>query len=382
MAAMGAVCPVQSLPPCQAGEERRVIQLVEQPEPVVSSHNEWDPLEEVIVGVIDGACVPPWNVGLKATMPEEHWDFFRIHGGKPFPGELVAAARADLEEFVHILEAEGVTVRRPEAVDYARPFSTPDWESPAGLYGAMPRDLLLVVGDELIEVPMAWRCRYHEIRAYRPLLREYFLRGARWTAAPKPELRDSFFRGDFEEPADPSRVEYVIGEDEPTFDAADFSRCGRDLFVQQSHVTNDLGIQWLQRHLGRDYRIHRLDVHDAHPLHIDATFVPLAPGKLMVNPERIKKLPEMFRRWDVFEGPPSVNPGSLPMCSRWISMNVLSLDEKRVVVERQEEPLIRALKNWGFEPIRCAFRNFNLFGGAFHCATLDVRRRGELLSYF
>mgnify|MGYP003298904831 CR=1 FL=1 len=38
-------------------------------------------------------------------------------------------------------------------------------------------------------------------------------------------------------------------------------------------------------------------------------------------------------------------------------------------------------KNWGFTPIPCSFRNFNSFGGSFHCATLDVRRRGKLESY-
>ena len=359
-----------------------MLQLATQPEPTVSSYNEWDPLEEVIVGVIDGACVPSWHVAVKATMPREHWDFFRREGGKPFPKELIDAARTDLEELVHILEGEGVTVRRPDPVDYSRPFATPDWQSPAGLYAAMPRDLLLVVGEELIEAPMAWRCRYHEINAYRRLLREYFLAGARWTAAPKPQLRDDFYRADFEEPADTADLEYVIGEDEPTFDAADFSRCGRDIFVQKSHVTNDIGIDWLARHLGRDYRIHRLQVHDTHPMHIDATFVPLAPGKVLINPERIHKLPEMFRRWDVLKAPESTHTQSFPMCSRWISMNVLSLDEKRVVVEREEEELIRKLKDWGFTPIRCRFRGFNLFGGAFHCATLDVRRRGGLQSYF
>ena len=61
------------------------------------------------------------------------------------------------------------------------------------------------------------------------------------------------------------RVEYVIGESEPTFDAADFVRCGADLFVQRSHVTNELGIRWLARHLGPEYRIHRVQTRDSHP---------------------------------------------------------------------------------------------------------------------
>jgi glycine amidinotransferase len=44
--------------------------------------------------------------------------------------------------------------------------------------------------------------------------------------------------------------------------------------------------------------------------------------------------------------------------------------------------MIRALKDWGFEPIPCPFLNYAPLGGAFHCATLDIRRRGGLQSYF
>ncbi len=56
--------------------------------PAVNSFNEWDPLEEVIVGVIDDACVPTWDVTLEATMPEGRKDFFLEHGGRRFPREL------------------------------------------------------------------------------------------------------------------------------------------------------------------------------------------------------------------------------------------------------------------------------------------------------
>jgi glycine amidinotransferase len=63
-------------------------------------------------------------------------------------------------------------------------------------------------------------------------------------------------------------------------------------------------------------------------------------------------------------------------------MNTLSLDEKRIVVEKQEEPFIRFLEDWGFQPIPVAYRNCYKHGGSFHCSTLDVRRRGELQSYF
>lgn len=355
---------------------------------IVSSHNEWDVLEEVIVGTIEGASIPFYDCVVKAGVPEQHALFFKNFAGSFFPENIIKKAALELEEFVQILEAEGVTVRRPEKLSHDKPFSTPDWQSPGGLYQAMPRDLLLVIGDEIIESPMAWRSRYFEINAYRPLLKEYFLQGAKWSAAPKPQLSDDLYCQNYVETdlenAPWSDCPYAINEFEPTFDAADFIRCGRDIFVQKSNVTNSIGIEWLRRHLGKDYKIHLLQFKDSHPMHIDGTFMPLAPGHLLVNPERVLKIPEMFKSWNIMYAPPSTTPPTHPlyMSSSWLCMNVFMLDEKRVMVERQEEPLIQLLKKNGFTPILCNFRNFYSFGGGFHCATLDMRRQGCLQSYF
>jgi glycine amidinotransferase len=338
----------------------------------------------VIVGVLDGAAVPSWHIALAATMPEDQWRLYQSRGGSRFDPELVARGNQELDALAHILAAEGVNVRRPARIDHATPFATPSWRSEGGLYAAMPRDLLLVVGDEILEAPMAWRCRYFEIAAYRELLKEYFHAGARWSSAPRPELKDELYDPDYVESDDADAPRYVINELEPTFDAADFIRCGRDIFVQQSQVTNLFGIRWLERHLGPDYRIHVLPFRDAAPMHIDATLMPLAPGKLLVNPERVPTIPPMFSRWDVLRSPRSTIPDTHPMfmSSRWVNMNVLMIDERRVVVERQEEPLIRALEGFGFTCIRCDFRHVMSFGGAFHCVTCDVRRRGTRESYF
>ena len=348
----------------------------------VNSHNEWDLLEEVIVGVVDRAAFPPWHIALEAPLPEDQHEIFRKNAGRPFPPEQIAAARKELEEFVHILEAEGVRVRRPEPVDHQQQYGGLGWTS-TGLYDAMPRDVLLVIGNEIIECPLAWRSRHYGTSAFKPLLKEYFHGGAKWSAAPKPDLTDALYNYDWHEPRNGEPPAFVITEFEPTFDAADFIRCGRDIFAQKSNVTNDFGIAWLRQHLGDDYRIHVLEFNDSHPMHIDATFVPLAPGKVLINPERVLKVPRMLKHWELFRAPRPIIPPAhtLYMTSKWINMNILSLDEKRVVVERQDEPMIAALKEWGFTPIPCSFRNFNSFGGSFHCATLDVRRRSTLESY-
>lgn len=359
-----------------------------RPEPVVNSHNEWDPLEEVIVGVLEGACYPPWDMCMEACTHADYADevgaVHRELGGVARPQEQVDVVQRELDEFLHILRGEGVVVRRPNVINQARPFGSMEWRSAGGNAQANPRDSLLVVGDQIIEAPMAFRSRYHEVLGYRELLQDYFRRGARWSAAPRPRLGDELY--------DPYWVRspetYVTTEAEPVWDAADIMRFGRDLVMQRSQVTNVFGAEWLQRHLGDAYRVHLVEFHDDDPLHIDTTFVPLCPGKVLVNPDRpIKQLPEIFRSsdWELLESPRTTLPTSYPAyhAYEWYHMNVLMLDPKRVVVERAETPLIRALEDWGFEPIPCSFRNAaKHYGGSFHCFTLDVRRRGGCESYF
>lgn len=37
---------------------------------------------------------------------------------------------------------------------------------------------------------------------------------------------------------------------------------------------------------------------------------------------------------------------------------------------------------YSMQPIPCEFANYMPIGGSFHCAALDIRRRGTLQSYF
>ena len=354
----------------------------------VMSWTEWDPLEEVVVGRLEGATIPSDHITVTFNLPRAAQPFYRLAAGFRYPAFMKRAAQRELDGFIAVLEAEGIKVRRPDVVDFKRRFRTPNWTA-RGFCVACPRDPYMVVGDEIIEAPTCWRTRYFEADAYRPLFKEYFRAGARWTSAPRPQLTDELYDESYRVPdlkaGDPMR--YTISEFEPVFDAADFVRCGRDLFVTRSNVTNLLGIAWLRRHLGAGFRIHEIESRCPQPMHIDSTFMPLAPGKVLVNPDYvdIDRLPAVLKRWDVLVAPrPDPVEGfmsRISMCSPWTSINVLMLDETRVVVDASQPTLIRALKGWGFDPIPLPFLSYGPFGGSFHCATLDVRRRGELRSY-
>ncbi|MGW7453580.1 amidinotransferase [Streptomyces sp. NPDC054787] len=354
----------------------------------VSSHNEWDPLEEVVVGRLEDATFPSRHPIVTCNVPAWAGRLQGMAAGFRYPRAIVEPAQEELDGFIALLQSLGVTVRRPDPVDHRQRYATPDWPS-RGFANSCPRDSLLVIGDEIIETPMAWPCRYFETFSYRSLLKDYFRRGARWTSAPKPQLTEALFDGNYRPPGAEEPVRYLTTEFEPVFDAADFVRAGRDLFAQRSNVTNRMGIEWLRRHLGPGYRIHEIDSRCRTPMHIDTTFLPLAPGKVLVNPEYIDadRLPAILDGWDVLVAP---EPDPLPerllkitsMCGKWLSMNVLVVDGQRVIAERHHTRMLRALEGWGFEPIPCDLLHYAPFGGSFHCATLDIRRRGALESYF
>lgn len=346
-----------------------VIGGLEAARPVVESHTEWDPLEEVIVGVAEGSMFPaePQRM-IRDTMPHEFADLFTP--GRPFPPEIVSAAQRELDTFAGLLEDEGVVVRRPDRID---------WAGLGGHTGAMPRDSMLTVGTGIIEVPMSWACRRSETIAYRALLKEYQEAGAGWYSAPRVLDHLGLLNQD---PA----AKWAINDSQPAFDAADFLRFGRDIVGQLSHVTNRAGIDWLTRHLGDDYRVHIIEPNDPHAMHIDATIMPLREGLMLFNPERIDAeylAKNGFADWELVPTPrPTAREyPPLYMTSGWVNMNLLVIDDKRLVVEEQDEDMVALASSLGFKVIRCPFRHVHSLGGSFHCATLDVRRRGELRSH-
>ncbi|XP_072326387.1 glycine amidinotransferase, mitochondrial-like [Scyliorhinus torazame] len=357
----------------------------------VCSYNEWDTLEEVIVGRPENACVPPFTLEIKANTSEKNWPFYLQHGGHRFPEEHLKKVVAEIDEMCNVLRGEGVTVRHPDLIDWSAYYKTPDFAS-TGMYAAMPRDILLVVGNEIIEAPMAWRARFFEYRAYRTLIKDYFLRGAKWTTAPKPQMSDKLYDLDYPMQSAEDRHKlaalgkFVTTEFEPCFDAADFMRAGRDIFVQRSQVTNYLGIEWMRRHLAPTYRLHTISFKDPNPMHIDATFNIIGPGLVLANPERPCNQIDIFKKagWTIVSPPRPLMPDDHPlwMGSKWLSMNVLMLDEKRVMVQKNETTIQKMFEKLGIETIKVNISHANSLGGGFHCWTCDIRRRGTLQSYF
>ncbi|MGI9513919.1 MAG: amidinotransferase [Anderseniella sp.] len=351
-------------------------QLTEPPvamQSAVSVHNEWDPLEEIIVGHATNAQIPD-DLGIHAlSQIAPDVDV----GARDIPRRIIEETEEDLAVFVAELEKLGIMVRRPAPLRCRDTIKTPFWES-GYFFSYCPRDVLMSVGDLIIETPNVLRSRFFEPWAYKDILTDYLKSGSRWISAPRPSLDDKTYNL-----TDADRG--ALNNHEPVFDAANVIRAGRDLFYLVSHSGNDLGHLWLQSTLGSEYRVHACrNMYRA--AHIDTTLVFLRPGLVLVNPLRINEdnLPEALRKWDVMYAPEmekAAYSGLPPLASDWIGMNLLMINPDLAVVDVHQKTLIKMLESAGINVLPLLLRHGRSLGGGFHCVTLDVRRRGSLETY-
>ena len=157
----------------------------------VWSCNEWDQLEEVIVGNPLNARYPTPD---RSTQLAEFSDrsLAEIPRG-PFPQQIFEETKEDLNGFAKSWKvwASPSNVRTR---GHTRPMFPRSSGKLRGTTIIVPA-VLLVIGDHIIETPNVIRSRAQETFSYRTLLMEYMKSGAKWYSAPKPMLLDSTLRG-------------------------------------------------------------------------------------------------------------------------------------------------------------------------------------------
>lgn len=338
----------------------------------ISTHTEWHPLKEVVVGTATGARVPTVkDESLHAICYGDvsDADFADIKTG-PFPQRIIEEANEDLDKFAGDLAGLGIKVHRPAQMDYTRIYETTDW-AVDGQYGYCPRDSVLTVGNEAIATPMVLRHRQNEARMFDGLFDV--------VEAPVPRLLDTMY--DRSELGKPTLMNH-----EPAFDAANCLKIGRDILYLISNTGNHAGADWLQAHLGPGYRIHRVEGVYAF-IHVDSTFTVLRPGLVLVCPARVNEdnLPGLFKGWDRIYAP---EPEPIQIAegwggaSKWIAMNLLSIRPDLVAIEENQVSLMKELKKYGIDSMPVRMRHTRTLGGGPHCVTLDLVREGVLEDYF
>jgi N-dimethylarginine dimethylaminohydrolase len=161
-------------------------------------------------------------------------------------------------------------------------------------------------------------------------------------------------------------------------DAANVCRLGDDWLYLISRSGNLAALEWLRTTLPNK-RIHACNFYAG--VHIDSTILPLREGVVMVNAARVRPhtLPDVLSSWKVIwiDDCLARDFYQYPYASRWVGMNVLSVDHRTVIVDSFQTNIIKTLEHHGFDVVPVPMRHCRTLGGGPHCVTLDLWREHD-----
>jgi N-dimethylarginine dimethylaminohydrolase len=301
----------------------------------MNSYNEWDPLKEIVVGSATNANWPSNDPVFALESEKTTWKETPVPSG-PVPQWIVDEANEDLETLTSTLSQLGVAVRRPKDFDFV---------GAGGMYNYCPRDRLIVYGDIVVDTAMMYPCRDQEIECL-----DFVINNAK-------------------------KVLTMPRSQGLILDAANVCRLNDSWLFLESPSGNRAAYHWLRDNLP-DVNIELCNFYSG--VHIDSTIVPLREGLVLLNASRVNQdnCPKVFDHWEkiyIHDVVPQ-KFHQYPYASKWIAMNMLSVDPSTVIVDRQQHDLIATLEKMKFTVIPLELRHSRTLGGGFHCVTLDTVR--------
>lgn len=301
----------------------------------VSTNNEYGELKSVLLGTVKSMAWPSNDKEFDNGIARSTFDGTLTKGA--LPPLVIEQANEDLNKFAVVMDKRGIDIIRPQTVGSHWAYSA--------------RDILLTIGEKVIECPTPFSSRAFELDLY-PELHQADCKIIR---APKPQS----------------------GND-PMFDAANVLKLNDKLLYSMSHSANEAGADWLQEQVGTEYEVVKWKVVNYQTTHIDSTLLSCGPNTVLINAARVDEdqLPAFMKDYKkIWVEDIEVTPFmQFPYASKWIGMNVLSLDPETIVVDEIQVGLIERLKSEKFNVVTLPMRQSRTLGGGFHCVTCDVQR--------
>ena len=367
----------------------------------MSVYTEFGVLEEVVVGreyqieerILDFSFKNMYKDNMHiADIYDNTIDNYKISS------RLIKERNEDLDNLANQLRDLGVKVFRPDVVKKVENITSPTYKTVTSSASNV-RDIVLTYGNKIIETPILVRNRLFENRALHGIFNEKLDDGYMWYRSPHVDLTtESLDLEDWKDERDFSHINYTNTKYQMGIDAAHCLRIGKDMICNVATYNHYLGYKWLQKMLP-ECNIHRVKLCDSH---IDGVLMVLRPGTFIMNNHTYTEknlrlqLPKKFRDWEIIK----ICDGNEPYydedemydkfnddltfnlaSSRGMDLNVLSIDEKRVMVLDRATTTIKILKEHGFDVIPVKLRHGEVFAGGIHCSTLDIRRKDEFRSY-
>lgn len=319
----------------------------------MTSINEWSQLKKVIVGISGGAKIPEIDLSMRTINYADKINIENIPVGN-YPKQVVEETEEDLEIFVNFLKSQDIEVFRPE-------------KNNTKYYNYCPRDNVFIHNNLTLATPMPIKARKDEWKSFKKYLN-------------KPiQIECSYHKNLYNIKCLNDKNTLALTEYSPAFDAANIIRANDDVLYLVSNTGNKKGAQLLQELIGDKVKVHTLEGIYSY-IHIDSTIAFLKEGLMLLNPERIKNkevLPKPFCYWDAIWCPEPIDIGYYSCynnASKWINMNLFSINENLVVLEEHQHNLRKELEKYNIECSMLPLRHQRTLGGGFHCITLDLHR--------
>jgi N-dimethylarginine dimethylaminohydrolase len=301
----------------------------------VSVNNEYGELKSVLLGTVENMAWPSNDKEFDNGIARSTFDGTLTRGS--LPPSVIEQANEDLNKFAVVMDKRGIDIIRPQTVGYHWAYSA--------------RDVLLTLGDKVIECPTPFSSRAFELDLY-PSLHQA---DGKIIRAPKPQSGD-----------------------DPMFDAANVLKVNDKLVYSLSHSANEAGAVWLQEQVGTDFEVITWRAVENQITHIDSTLLSCGENTIIANASRLDKesLPRFMKDYKTIWVDDCVPRSfhNFPYASKWIGMNVLSLDPETIVVDEIQTSLIDQLKSEKFNVVPLRMRQSRTLGGGFHCVTCDIER--------
>jgi len=299
----------------------------------VSTRNEYSKLKSVLLGSVENFAWPEHDHEFDRGIARS--TYHRTLESKTLPDWVISQATEDLDRLERVMQEHDVVVYRPTVQQKHWAYSA--------------RDILLPVGDMIIQCPTPFESRANEIELY-------------------PCLKDCHI----------IKAQRPTSEDDPCFDAANVLKINDKLLYSLSHSANEAGAEWLQQQVGNEFEVVKWKVVDHDITHIDSTLLTLNENTVIVNASRVKEkdLPDFMIDYKkiYIDDVESRDFFQFPYASKWIGMNVLSLDPDTVLVDDIQHGLVEKLHENHFKVIKTPMRHSRTLGGGFHCVTNDLER--------
>jgi glycine amidinotransferase len=349
-------------------------------------YTEYDPLEEVIV----------------ADM-YDYDSIVHLWPGQDISGlqRIMEETKQDCDALAHVLTSHGVRVHRPDILNFSQAIHLPACDVKMPAPPIVPRDHFKVVDQTVLQTYGSIPERYFDGFSYYAIFRQLFDQGYNWISQPAPlptglALDEAWYLNQ-------GRTYHGRLNRQLLWHTATMFVLGDAVIVNDLGPGNLRGLVWIEKNLP-NLRVISNQQTESHGFgHIDHGFFMVDDE--MVFHDGLHKVPEVLRNKhlvDISELVQKINLTSLLHNFRtykaqgesaWIQhyldqwqwynnnicfdLNILIVDRHNIIFARPLPELFALLKKFQIECHVCPMRHMLYWDSGVHCATLDVKRRGQ-----